>query len=140
MQTFKLDLRFQATVVVPEKFLQDTLDACQADDATPFLRKLYEEHEARVLGDGGVTTDESCDILVAAVLTNALRKGTQANTSLFLANAGLGCRVSPVEVLSLEALQPRADSKGRTAAEPVRDIAPLSQGQAVQALIEHRAE
>jgi hypothetical protein len=144
MQTFKFDLRFQATVVVPEKFLQECLEVCAAPDATVFLKKLHDEFQAAVKDlthEDTAAYSAACDALVGGILTNALRKGTQANTALLLAQAGLGSRVSPLEVLSIETVQPREDSRVRSVPSLGNDKAqPLSQGAAVQALQDARAE
>lgn len=144
MQTLKFDLRLQVTAIVPESFLQEIITEAsgQGDkEPTVFLKKLHDEFMQSQLGDTGITYDAACDTLTAAVLTNALRKALQAQTSMFLVSSGLGCRVSPVEVLGIESVQPRTDSKSLAAPQPERTKGqPLSQGAAVQALVDARDE
>lgn len=112
MQTFKYDLRLQATVIVKDEFLAAILEAARDPQiTTPFLTKLLAEYEAEVIEKG---EDHAADTIVAAVCTNAIRKQLQVGMQMFLIQAGHGARVSPVEVLQLDVLQPRADSKSRT--------------------------
>lgn len=143
MQTFKFDLRQQVTAVVPEAFLNEVIKECSGKGDTPptvFLQKLWTEHTERMAA--GEELSASYDILVCAVLTNALRKQLQAGASLFLANAGIGSRVSPVEVLGVEFVQPRKDSTEMCTRKDsdTGNTKPLTQGEAVQALQDIRVE
>lgn len=86
MQTVKLTLSIDATIVVPEQFLNDMRSMANATDASPFLVQLQ------------ASTAEDDDAFIEGILKNGCRIGVRHALLDLLANSGLGGRVSPASV------------------------------------------
>lgn len=109
MRTYAFALGLDFRAVVPERFIQEQLQAARADDATPFQQQLIERFDTAVSGlppEHDAEREQqlrACeDAFCMALLKNGVRLGVRGHILSMLESSGLGGSVSPVGIAPRE--------------------------------------
>lgn len=80
MRKFDLSLELDLQVTVPDSFVKMQREAAQAEDATPFLKAVQEQHP------------EDDDEFALAILKNGLRRHTRWHVHELFFQSGIGVK------------------------------------------------
>lgn len=124
MRSYLFRLETELTAVVPDQFLQYQLQACTAEDATPFQKQLHEKYSAACLAATGLVEedqyeaalDKAADEFLMELLGNGLRMGVRGHVLAMLESSGIGGRCAPVKMLERISLKPETED-----ANPVQE-------------------
>lgn len=102
MRSYRFEFGIEAKITTPEIFVEDMLGQAQEEDATPFLKQLFDVYSENL--QGGMPEDMAKDEFCMAVLKNGcrltLRQSLYQLSSQPIGPTGyrIGLSVAPVSV------------------------------------------